>query len=231
MDNLRSIRPAGVLLAPLGRASDKAVLEKFCGDIPTVLFDSNIEGLGSAFIGLDNGQSISMIVDYLCRTGEPPCLFEIRNAANPNANKRRAAYLKAMEELRQRPQVISVDGEGWGFEDTGYSEGKKVIAAGSFATNTVLCSNDRLAIGLLSAAFELGVSVGHDVSNTMRIAGHDDHPFARFTCPPLTTVAQDYAAISDRSFETLFTMIDSGEKPDDRSETLFEGKLVMRASA
>ncbi|MBM7069390.1 LacI family DNA-binding transcriptional regulator [Actibacterium sp. 188UL27-1] len=231
LDNLRSMRPAGVLLAPLGRASDKTTLEKFCADIPTVLFDSNIDGIGSAFIGMDNGQSITMLVDYLHRTGEPPCFFEIRNAANPNANKRRIAYLNAMAQFRLRPQVISVDGAGWDFEDTGYGEGKKVIAAKTFATNTVLCSNDRLAIGLLSAAFELGISVGHDPANAMRIAGHDDHPFARFTCPPLTTVAQDYAAISDRSVETLFTMIDGGETPKTRSETLFDGTLVMRASA
>ncbi len=230
LDALRSVKPAGVLLAPLGRASDRSHIEKFCADVPTVLFDSNIEGIGSAFIGSDNFQSVPMIVDYLCRTGEPPCFFEMP-PVNPNANKRRNAYVKAMEQLGHEPHVIRVDGRGWDFEDVGLRGGKRVIGEKKFVTNTVLCSNDRLAIGLLSAAFQLGERVGHGEDCTLRIAGHDDHPFSRFTCPPLTTVAQDYEAISNQSAETLFELIETDERRQTRTETLFEGKLVMRKSA
>ena len=78
--SLRSIKPAGVLLAPLGRTSDRSSVEAFCKEIPTVLFDSNIEHLGEAFIGSNNDQSIALIIDYLCRTGEPPAFFEMREA-------------------------------------------------------------------------------------------------------------------------------------------------------
>ena len=65
----------------------------------------------------------------------------------------------------------------------------------------------------------------------MRIAGHDDHPFSRFTCPSLTTVAQDYEAISDHSVEALFAVIEASEEDRQRTETLFPGTLVMRTSA
>jgi DNA-binding LacI/PurR family transcriptional regulator len=65
----------------------------------------------------------------------------------------------------------------------------------------------------------------------MRIAGHDDHPFSKFTCPPLTTISQDYAAIADRAVSTLFGIIESDSKPATRKESLFDGKLVMRDSA
>ena len=50
LDSLRSIKPAGVLMAPLGRGSDHSTVEKFCSEIPTVLFDSNIQDLGLAFV-------------------------------------------------------------------------------------------------------------------------------------------------------------------------------------
>ena len=33
LDNLRSLKPAGVLLAPLGRASDRKHIEDFCRDV------------------------------------------------------------------------------------------------------------------------------------------------------------------------------------------------------
>lgn len=230
LDSLRSLKPAGVLLAPLGRASDKGVIAKFCNDVPTVLFDSNVEGVGKAFIGSDNSQSISLIVEYLCRTGEPPCFFEMP-PINPNANKRRNAYIQAMERLGHPPHVIHVKGEGWGFEEVGYREGIRMIKSRELSTNTVLCSNDRLAIGVLAAAYGEGLRVGRGGGCALRIAGHDDHPFSRFACPPLTTVAQDYASISDRSVETLFDVIENGGPTEKRVDTLFEGKLVMRESA
>ncbi len=230
LDSLRSLKPAGVLLGLLGRASDRSLVEKFCRDVPTVLIDANIEGLGDAFIGSDNFQSIPLIVEYLCRTGEPPCFFEMP-ALNPNANKRRDAYEQAMEILGHTSQVIRVKGETWDFERIGYEGGLRVIDAGLPKTNTILCSNDRLAIGFLAAAYEKGIRVGHDKDSTLRVAGHDDHPFSRFTCPSLTTIAQDYESIADRSVEALFGLIESGKRADVRSETLFEGKLVMRSSA
>ena len=112
----------------------------------------------------------------------------------------------------------------------GYSEGRRVIRDRLLPTNTVLCSNDRLAIGFLTACYEKGLRVGRGSGYALRVAGHDDHPFSEFTCPPLTTIAQDYESISDRSVETLFALIESGRLAS-RTETLFEGKLVMRASA
>ena len=65
----------------------------------------------------------------------------------------------------------------------------------------------------------------------MRIAGQDDHPFSRYTCPPLTTIAQDYGAIANRAASTLFRIIESETRLAEREETVFDGKLVMRASA
>lgn len=230
LDSLRSLRPAGVLFGPLGRASDRSTIENFCRDVLTVLIDANIDGVGEAFIGSDNFQSVPLIVDYLCRTGEPPCFFEMP-PVNPNANKRRDAYKQAMERLGHTPQVIRVDGETWDFERIGYEGGLRVIDEKLPKTNTLLCSNDRLAIGLLAAAYERGIRVGHGKDCALRIAGHDDHPFSRFTCPSLTTVAQDYESISIRSVETLFGLIEDGKRAATRTETLFEGKLIMRASA
>lgn len=230
LDTLRSMRPAGVLIAPIGRASIKSHVENFCKEVPTVLFDSNIEGVGKAFIGSDNFQSVPLMVDYLCRSGEPPCFFEMP-PVNPNANKRREAYTQAMERLGHTPQVVRVEGDNWDFEGVGYREGGRLIRQAQLPSQTVLCSNDRLAIGLLAAAYENGQRVGITDDCSLRIAGHDDHPFARYTCPSLTTVSQDYDAISERAVETLLGTLNNDTNNDSPRETLFEGRLVMRASA
>lgn len=229
LDSLRSLKPTGVLLAPLGRGSNQAEVKAFCEDVPTVLFDSDIADVGLTFVGSDNPQFARLIVDYLCRTGEPPCFLEMKNPANPNANKRRQAYITAMEELDKTPNIVSVEGEGWSFEEIGRQGGAKALADGAFVTNTVLCSNDRLAIGFLVACHEAGLRVGAGDDCAIRVAGMDDHPFSRFTCPPLTTIAQDYDSISRHAVETLFRAVENDEIP--RKSILFEGKLVMRQSA
>ena len=130
----------------LGARQTAGYIEKFCRDVPTVLFDANIDVAGASFVGSDNFQSVPLIVEYLCRTGHPPCFFEMP-PINPNANKRREAYKQAMERLGHTPQVIRVDGETWDFESIGYAGGLRVIDEGLAKTNTILCSNDRLAIG------------------------------------------------------------------------------------
>ena len=231
LDGLRALKPAGVLLAPLGRASDKSAIEAFCKNVPTVLFDSNIEGMGEAFIGSDNYSFVMQTVEYLSRTGEPPCFFEMRHPANPNANKRRHAYLAMMERLGFEPHVIKIEGTGWAFEEIGRQGALKLLEDRSLPTDTVLCSNDRLAIGFLSACCAQGVTVGRDPSCDLRVASHDDHPFSKFTCPSLTTAAHDYDSVSSHSVDTLFRLIESGGGLPDREETLFAARLIMRESA
>ncbi len=229
LDGLRSLKPAGVLFAPLGRASDRAVIEKFCRDVPTVIFDSLLPDVGLALVGSDSAQFARLIVDYLSRTGEPPCFFEMKTPVNPNAYRRRQGYIDAMARLGEEPRIVQVAGEGWEFEEIGRREGIRALDEGRFATNTVLCSNDRLAIGFLAGCYERKLRVGHGPECQIRVAGQDDHPFSRFTCPPLTTIAQDYDAISSRAVDILFRAIEGAERT--RETLLFEGRLVMRDSA
>ncbi len=232
LDSLRGLKPAGVLLAPLGRASDHLAIEKFCRDVPTVLFDSNIDGIGEAFIGSDNFSFVSQTVEYVTRDGDPPSFFEMRTPANPNANKRRTAYIQMMERLGFEPHIIRAEGEGWAFEEIGKKGAHRAFETGEMSgRTTIVCSNDRLAIGFLAACYERGVKVGRDADCMLRVASNDDHPFSRFTCPSLTTAAHDYERVSNQSVETLFELIESGGHFHERRELLFPARLVLRASA
>ncbi|WP_417210246.1 LacI family DNA-binding transcriptional regulator [Antarctobacter sp.] len=231
LESLRAIKPAGALLAPLGRSSDKSAVESFCKAVPSVLFDSNLSGLGEAFVGHDNDQATGLICDYLCRTGQPPAFFEMRTPTNPNAYRRRRAYCNAMEQMGHPVHLLQVDGDGWDFEKIGLEGGMRLIDGGDLPSDTILCSNDRLAIGFLAAAYQKGLRVGLGPGSALRIAGHDDHPFSRYTCPPLTTVSQSYDAIAERSVERLFSLIESGERAEKRDEIFLEGRLIMRQSA
>ena len=231
LDTLLSLKPAGVLLAPLGRSSDREALTAFCRDVPTVLFDSNVEGLGEAFVGSDNASFIAQTVGYLCDTGEPPFFFEMRHPANPNANKRRAAFVAEMDARGIEPGIHKIDGTGWAFEEIGRRGALAMIDAGAMPGRTILCSNDRLAIGVLAACYERGLRVGKGTGCALRLASNDDHPHARYTCPALTTAAHDYGSVAARAVETLFALIEAGGRFESRQETLFAARLILRDSA
>lgn len=227
LDMFRSLKLAGAVIAPLGEKSDRARVRQFAADVPTVVFDSAI-GADETFVGTDNFHSIGLMVDYLCRTGEPPCFLDMP-AVNLNAHERRDAYVRAMERQGLTPEVVPADNADWGFEQLGYDEGLRLLSQRRFPTSTVLCANDRIAFGLLAACYERGLRIGRGPGSAMRIAGHDDHPLSRFTCPALTTVAQDHAAIAEQSVAALFAMIEGETAP--RAPVKLEGKLIMRMSA
>lgn len=231
MQNLKSLKPRGVLFAPLGRRSEKSKIQDFCAQVPTVMFDSLIEGIEGVFVGSDNVDFVSNIMGYLLRTGDAPCFFEMRNPANPNANKRRVAYRNFMKRVGRQPEIVQVEGEGWDFEECGYKGATRVLEASGFPTRSILCSNDRLAIGLLSACYDKGLRVGRGEGCALRVASMDGHPFSSYTCPSLTTVAHDYDAVAHSTFAALEKLIDAGGQFEERSETLIPTKLILRSSA
>ncbi|WP_432506555.1 LacI family DNA-binding transcriptional regulator [Kineococcus arenarius] len=79
---------------------------------------------------------------------------------------------------------------------SGYRAGREVLAAGATA---VFCGNDHMAVGVVRAVTESGLSVPGDVS----VVGFDDVPEAAYLNPPLTTVHQDFTEIGRRCVRVL----------------------------
>ena len=231
LESIRAMKPAGVLIAPLGDQTDRAALERFTKRIPTVLFDSEIEGLGDAFVGSDNESFIQETVEYLDRVGEPPVFFEMQTPANPNAVRRHDAFIEKMTELGHSPEIYSIPGSGWKFEELGYEGAKKFLRQKELPSASILCSNDRLAMGFLAAAYEKGVKIGRKPADHLRLASNDDHPMSRFTCPALTTSAHDYSGVSNLTVQTFINRLDQGCAFSERPQIRLPARLVLRDSA
>ena len=129
------------------------------------------------------------------------------------------------------PSSVAVTSPAGGFEEIGFQEGLRFVDEASGESQTVLCSNDRLAFGFLSACHVRNVRVGKAADCNLRVAAHDDNPFSRFTCPSLTTVAHDYDSVAGKAIELLLELIGSGGKFNERIEHHFPAKLVLRSSA
>lgn len=88
--------------------------------------------------------------------------------------------------------------------DSGYEIGQRLVADG--VPDAVFCSNDLMALGLLSALAEHDVAVPDRVS----LVGYDDISGAQFFQPPLTSVRQPFAELGAECVEVLVEAIGGG---------------------
>jgi DNA-binding LacI/PurR family transcriptional regulator len=79
----------------------------------------------------------------------------------------------------------------------GYYAGRELLRVRDFTA--VFASNDQMALGLMHAIRDEGLSVPRDIS----IVGFDDIPEAAHFWPPLTTVRQDFPELGVRCVELL----------------------------
>ncbi|HEY6760539.1 MAG TPA: LacI family DNA-binding transcriptional regulator [Baekduia sp.] len=90
----------------------------------------------------------------------------------------------------------------------------------------VFAANDPMALGLLRAMSERGLSAPADVS----VVGFDGVPEAAYFNPPLTTVRQDFDEIGRRSLGLLLEQMHrDGGRPDGRP-VVVDPELVVRES-
>jgi len=221
---LMSLKLAGAIVVPLGYASREGLYKQMTDFMPVVFLDARADATG-AFVGTDNRQSMGLIVDYLLRSGAPPSYFDMPDV-NQNARERRQAYESSMQELGEEPRIFAVQSRDWDFERVAFEEARRLIDTSAVA-GTILCANDRIAFGVMAAACQAGLAIGRLAG--LRVAGHDDHPLSQYTCPSLTTVAQDVERLATVSLEKLMQGISDGANVDD--SRWLEAKLIMRASA
>jgi DNA-binding LacI/PurR family transcriptional regulator len=140
------------------------------------------------------------------------------------AEARLGAWRSTLQSAGARlPDVLDGD---WS-PRSGYAAGQQLarLRADGAKVTAVFVANDQMALGLLRAFYEEGISVPGQVS----VAGFDDVPEAEFFAPPLTTVRQDFAAVGKQSINVLLDQINNGiTEPHPR--VVVPASLVVRAS-
>ncbi|RLQ89530.1 LacI family transcriptional regulator [Notoacmeibacter ruber] len=232
-ETFMSMSMDGALVVPLGNQSDIKTHERLNARLPYVLVDSRPNTMPDVdFVGTDHPRSTRLITEYLCRVGESPILLGMPRV-NFNALERERAYIAVMESLGHEPVVIGTDlvEEGWYFESHGEAVLDAAFARGRFTDRSILCVNDRVAIGALRAASRHGLVPGRGASGGLRIAGHDDYPLCPYTTPALTTVAQDVEKIGRAAVSRLVRKMQGKAEGTSPEIELFDGVLKLRESA
>ena len=176
-------------------------------------------------IHLDRRSSFREAVKYLANKGRTRILLLVEEFRSAD---RISGFRAGMSETGLASSDAEVD-SAIEWTAKGFSGGRDAVSAvvrrfrvGSL--DAVLCHNDKIALGLISALREHKIEVPDDVS----IIGFDDDAYSAFVSPPLTTFAQGGGDPAAYIFEQLMNRIEYGTPVESRT---FGAGLIQRASA
>ena len=199
-------------------AQEEALVVAHSADIglPMIVVEGDLSGRGLS-VGVDQIDGARQATQHLIDHGHRA----IDHVAGPltytEAKGRRTGYEAVMRGAGLTP------GELWEGDWTpasGYRIGRELVRIGT--STAVFVANDQMAIGVLHAFAEAGLSVPRDIS----VVGFDDIPEAAYLNPALTTIRQDFQAIGQRAIDLVAATLDGSAT----SMPLLAPELIVRDS-
>ncbi len=217
-----------VLTATLMHQVGRSGVESFCQsrlqNLPHCSIGVALPGVPS--VTAKNDQGIRQVVGHLAiEHGHRRIAFVRGPLANEEAEQRFLAYVEALKDhdLPFDPRLVAVGN---------FMQSGGIEAVRSFAQipgmrlddlDAIIASNDGMAVGVLKALEERGVSVPHCVA----VTGFDDVEEARLATSPLTTIRQPLERIGKQAARNVLESVNWGTTP---ASVELDTELVVRRS-
>ena len=177
--------------------------------------------LGVPSVHIDNAKAASEAMDHLYDLGHGRIAIITGPLISPLSRDRLKGALSSARKHAAEEACLVVNGDfsiesGIGAADHLFGIRERPTA--------IFCFNDEMAIGVMENAKRRGLRVPRDLS----VVGFDDIRFARYTDPPLTTVAQPMREIGEGTVRLLLQILNGDTRAPD-SITL-PHKLTIRSS-
>ncbi|QHF03818.1 MULTISPECIES: LacI family DNA-binding transcriptional regulator [Pseudomonas syringae group] len=167
---------------------------------PLVIVDRELAGIEADMVRIDHEQGAYLATRHLLDLGHRrvACIGGPQNSLV--AEMRLAGYRRAMQQAAA--EIVS----GWAVHSeftssAGYDAAGQLLA--EHRPTAIFAGNDVIAIGVLRAAAERGISVPRDLS----VIGFDDIEMSRYVYPALTTVGQSIMQLGETAAEMLLCRI------------------------
>ncbi|MEE1617685.1 LacI family DNA-binding transcriptional regulator [Brachybacterium sp. J153] len=187
------------------------------GTVPIIsapVFDRRLRGVGP----LSEANRMTELVQGLADLGHRELLHLTGDRGHPSSQRRREAYLHAVDDLGLRSAGV-IDC-GW---DPEVARRTILELPADTATTAVLAADDVVAAGVIRGARERGWRIPEDLS----VTGWDDLPLGAWMSPSLTTVSIDNHRLGAELLEELLRVM-RGEDPAMNRPTIT--RLVWRES-
>lgn len=220
VDVLLQKRADGIVIA--GGGTDFAPVSQALSDFDIEVAVIGRHNLPFPSVQIDNVRAAHEVVSHLVELGHERIAFISGPLSLTSVQDRLAGYRSGLQEHGIHPDDRLVR-EGNFQAESGYSAALSLLQA-SVSPTAIFAANDRMAIGVMSAAFDLGI----DIPDELSIVGFDDVSLASYVRPTLTTVAVPGYEIGASAMGLLLKMLGGEECPQ---TTWLPTKLVVRQSS
>lgn len=191
--------------------------------VPYLVVNPNRKGghRKASFVEIDNEGSAKEAVNYLIQLGHTSIGYISDKSEFKHLVERLRGYRKALAD-----SGIPFRKE-WVFEDSGLTfqigfTGTMHLLSKYKEITAVFCGTDDMAMGAMSAIYQLGLNIPNDIS----LVGFDDIFYASIISPPLTTIHQPIDEIARTAVKQLIKMID--DPNTEPVELILPTRLVIR---
>ena len=190
---------------------------------PFVAFGRTQPPLDYPYVDEDSASGMRMAVDHLYELGHRKfgCIYS-PEMLNFSVDRLNGVRSRLGELNLSMPPEYFVQGELT--QETGYEAATSLLALPE-PPSAMICFNDLMAFGAMSAIQSKGLVVGKDIS----VTGFDNIPSAEYSHPPLTTLFQPVYQIGAKVCEMLIQII-RGE-PLEESQITLKPELIIRESS
>lgn len=199
---------------------DIAVLAR---SVPVVVLATHDATGGPDFVGVDNRSGCREITAHLIQAhGYTDLAFLAGPDDSPDSEERFAGFCEALAEAGL-PVPAGPDAAG-GFTEAGGRQAVAALLEAGRRPRAIVCGNDEMAIGALTALRAGRLRVPGDVA----VTGFDDISAAHHLRPALTTVRQPMRELGERSVRMLLARISDPAAP--RQSVVLPTQTVIRRS-
>lgn len=221
MDELFTSRRAEGLLVINPYADNRHNL--FPPEVPTVFVAARQrEGDTVSSVALDDINVAYQATKYLIELGHRQIAMVTGPMVEDCSQDRCNGYQQALKDNSIQPKPNLVITGDWA-ATSGYLALQKFFKLPSPPT-AIFAQNDRMAIGVLRAAREIGIAV----PNALSVIGIDDMPLSSYFDPPLTTMRQDLLSIGREAARLLIDTLEKRETSP--KHILLQAELIQRQS-
>jgi len=230
--NLRALLKIGVqgLIFCGGGPDDETQIINAAKIVPVVLCDRKIIGSQIDSIGTNNLDVMKQVIRKLARFGYHKIGYISEDLVMSNAYDRYIGFRLGMEDngLEIDPRWVILDPNlRLSKNENAYHVMRSILSKTREVPQILLCSSDLIAIGVIAALKEKGYNIPKEIG----VIGFDDISLAKFSAPPLTTIAQDMKQLGKISVHTLIQRIEHPEKVKVSEEIALGARIVLRESA
>ena len=190
---------------------------------PFVMLE-NVQGIRANVVSINNVKATTKAVKYLIKTGHTNIIHfsgpKIASHTYERINGFRNAFSESSLVFNDK-LVIPCGSHFHNGLETGLEYFKHVDK--SLLPMAVVCYNDVVAFGLMSALNKLGLKIPDQVS----IIGNDDIEFARHWSPALSTISTPLIELGEKAAEILIKNIESNRILPVENVKL-EAELILR---